>query len=425
MGERISGPYDFKESKEMKEEKIEDILTRGVAEVINRDHLRERLLGKKKLRIKLGIDPTGPDIHIGRASTLKKLRMFQDLGHKAVLIIGDFTAQIGDSSDKPEGRKGLTQGQIDSNLENYLEQIGRVVDISRAEIRRNSEWLGKLSPSEWVKLAGNFTVQKMISRDNFATRIKRGTPVSLQELLYPLAQGYDSVVVKADVELGGTDQTFNLHAGRKLQQVYGQEPQDILMMQLMIGPDGRKMSTSWGNVIKIVDLPENKYGKIMSIADQLIPVYMEMLTDVPLTEIHNLEAALSEGEIDPMKLKKRLAKLVVQEFDGNEAAEDAQKHFESVVQRKEVPSKNKILKAEVEGDSIDVNELYGLIKRFNLTRSKGEARRILQQGGIYLTGKNKGDEDVVIDKDSILKITDEGITVRVGKRRFLKIVPKK
>lgn len=401
---------------------VNDILTRGVAEVVDRDHLKKRLLGDEILRIKLGIDPTGPDIHIGRGSILRKLRRFQDLGHKVVIIIGDFTAQIGDSSDKPEGRVGVSQQQVDTNLKNYLEQIGRVVDLSRAEIRRNSEWLGNLSPKEWISLAGNFTVQQMISRKNFSERIKKGAPVRLQELLYPLAQGFDSVAIKADVEIGGTDQTFNLYAGRELQEAYGQEPQDILTMQLMIGTDGRKMSTSWGNVIKIIDPPEEKFGKIMSIPDQLVPVYMEMLTDIPLEEINKLEMALSEGSVDPMELKKRLARLVVQEFDGDEAAEIAQEHFEKVTQRKEIPSTKKIPEAEVDSNSIDVNTLIGLIKRYNLTKSKNEARRIMQQGGLYLTGE---DGDVVITEDSKLNIGDRWIIVRVGKRRFLKITQKR
>lgn len=401
------------------ERKVDDILTRGVVEVIDLNSLRERMLSGKPLRVKLGIDPTGPDIHIGRGATLKKLREFQDLGHQVVLIIGDFTAQIGDSSDKPEGRKRLTSETIDQNLVNYLSQIGKIVDLSKAEVRHNSEWLGKLSAADWINLASNFTVQQMISRDNFANRLDKGLPVGLHELLYPLAQGYDSVAVEADVEMGGTDQLFNLHAGRKLQEVYGQKPQDIISMQLMIGTDGRKMSTSWGNVIRIIEAPAEKYGKIMSIPDQLIPVYMEMLTDIPMDEIRAIEQAIESGTTNPMEAKKRLAYSIVKTFDGEALAEEAQKHFERVVQHGELPESETIPEAKVGSNSIDLDTLLNLIKRHNLAKSKGEAKRLIMQRGVYII--RDGQEEVVKEDTQNIDLGEQGVMLKVGKRRFLKL----
>ena len=269
--------------------KVEEVLTRGVEKVINLNHLRKRLLSGRKLRIKHGIDPTGPKIHIGRATQLWKLKDFQELGHKIILIIGDFTAQIGDASDKQAMRRPLTAKEVKENMKNYIKQIAKILDIKKVEFHYNSEWLNKLTIKKLLNLAMNFTAQQTIQRRNFKERWERGKPIGLHELAYPLLQGYDSVAVKADVELGGFDQLFNLKIGRDVQKIFGQESQDIMTLKMLFGPDGRKMSTSWGNVINIVDGPDEQFGKIMSMKDELILDYFELCTRIPLEEIKKLD----------------------------------------------------------------------------------------------------------------------------------------
>lgn len=401
-------------------EQVTETLTRGVVEVIDAKHLEQRMLNGEKLRVKFGIDPTGPNIHIGRASTIRKLKQFQDLGHQIVFIIGDFTAQIGDASDKTEGRRMLSQKEITENERLYLNQIGKIIDIANTEVHHNSEWLNSLSPGDWVKLASNFSVQQMVARENFSKRIEQGTPVGIHELLYPIVQGYDSVMIKADVELGGTDQLFNLLAGRKLQEVFGQKPQDIMTMQLLAGTDGRKMSTSWGNVITITASPEDKFGKIMSIPDQLVPVYMEMATDMSMQRIREVRELIESRSINPISLKKELAFRIVELLDGKNAATLAQEGFERVVQRKELPTEGNVPVANVSGNSIDINTLLGLITKSNITTSKAEARRLLEGNAIRVE-----DGESLSRNSEKIDIPAEGLTIRVGKRRFIKLVPEK
>lgn len=396
-------------------DKIEEVLTRSVVDVVDRDHLLSRMTSGAKLRVKFGIDPTGPDIHIGRASAVRKLLQFQELGHKIVLIVGDFTARIGDTSDKTEGRRMLSGEEVSANEQTYLQQIGKILDISKVEVRHNSEWLNTLTPGDWIKLASNFTVQQMASRDNFAERIKNGVPVGLQEFLYPLIQGYDSVIVKADVEIGGTDQLFNLMAGRKLQEVYGQKPQDILLLQLLTGTDGRKMSTSWGNVINIGSDPSEKYGKTMSIPDQLIPVYMEMATSIPMQRVREVAELIENNSVNPMALKKELAFEIVRSLDGQEAAEKAARNFQKIVQSKEVPD-SQIPVAVVTTDKLDVNTLLNMLKNYNITTSKSDGKRLLGQSGIHIEGVGALDPQA-----TTIDIPETGLTLRIGKRRFLKI----
>ena len=277
-------------AKNAKSPKIEALLTRNVEQVIDRAHLAAALASGKKLRVKFGIDPTGTKIHIGRAVALWKLREFQDLGHKIVLIIGDYTALIGDPSDKLEKRPMLTAAAIRENLKGYLAQIGKIIDLKKTEIRYNSEWLSKLKFADTLDLTDLFSASQMIERRNFKERWEKEQEISLREFMYPLMQGYDSVAVKADVELGGTDQLFNLTAGRKIQQHYGQKPQDILMTGMLDGTDGRKMSTSWGNVINVTDAPAEQYGRVMSVRDDLIGQYFRLATDVPAAKIANCQA---------------------------------------------------------------------------------------------------------------------------------------
>ncbi len=402
------------------ERRVDELLTRGVVDVIDREHLRDRMLSGDTLRVKFGIDPTGPDIHIGRGSTIKKLREFQELGHQIVLIIGDATAQIGDSSDKDSARTMLTSEEISANETKYLEQIGEIIDIQNTEIHHNSEWIDRLTPKDWVQLASLFTLQQIVQRDNFARRIKKEIPVGFHEGLYCLLQGWDSVNIRADVEIGGTDQLFNLLAGRKIQGHFDQEPQDIMILQLLAGTDGRKMSTSWGNVILVNESPEEKYGKVMRIADHLIPVYLESATLVSLQRVQEIKTSLEEGEGNPMDYKKELAYEIVKFYDGEESARYAQAHFERVVQRQESPGE--IMTIDV-SPNISVSELFDILKRTNFVRSKADAKRLMEQGAIKIEDK----EFRVDDLKSKIEIptTSNGIIVKVGKRRFLCLTRKK
>lgn len=396
---------------------IRELLSRGVVEVIDKEHLETRLRSGRQLRVKFGIDPTGPDIHIGRGATLRKLREFQDLGHTIVFIIGDATARIGDASDKTESRRMLTKEEIERNEENYLAQIGKIIDINKAEIHHNSEWIDQLNTNRWIELASLFTIQQMVQRDNFAERIRKGDPVGYHEGLYPLLQGYDSVIVRADIEIGGTDQLFNLIAGRRIQEYYGQEPQDIMTLQLLAGTDGRKMSTSWGNVILINDPPEEKYGKVMRIADHLIPVYFEASTRVPFSELEELTKALEEGKVNPMELKKRLAFEIVSLYDGEKAADNAQNHFELAIQQKRAPEETPSI--SVSKPTLNESDFITELVKANLAKSKLEARRFLRSGSIYINGLRIGEEET----NKGIQVQPEGIIVRVGKRKYVRFVP--
>ena len=399
------------------ERRVDELLTRGIIDVIDREHLRERMLSGDVLRVKFGIDPTGPNIHIGRGSTIKKLREFQDLGHQIVLIIGDATAQIGDASDKESTRKMLSSEEVASNEAKYLEQFGKIIDIEKAEIHHNSEWTDQLTPKDWIRLASLFTLQQIVQRDNFARRIERDDPVGFHEGLYCLLQGWDSVNIQADVEIGGTDQLFNLLAGRKIQEHFGQQPQDVMTLQLLAGTYGRKMSTSWGNVILINEPPQEKYGKIMRIADPLIPVYLEAATLVPMQRIQEIKTALEEGEGNPMDYKKELAYEIVKLYDGEEPAQQAQAHFEKTVQKQETPSE---MAAVTVSPELSVTELFDILKRANLVKSKADAKRLMDQGAIKI-----GDAELKVDDlQTLIDIpqSDEGLVVKVGKRRFVRLI---
>jgi tyrosyl-tRNA synthetase len=392
-----------------KSQKIEELLSRGVEEVFEKKHLQEALKSNKKLRIKHGIDPTGPKIHIGRAISLWKLRAFQDLGHKIVLIIGDFTAQIGDASDKEAMRVPLTAEQVESNMKDYIKQIGKIVDIKKAEIKYNSQWLGKLTAKDLLSLEMNFTAQQTIQRRNFKERWDDGKAIGLHELNYPLLQGYDSVAVKANVEIGGFDQLFNLKIGRDMQRVYKQDPQDILTTKMLYGLDGRKMSTSWGNIITIIDSPNDMFGKIMSMKDELISSYLELCTTIPLNEVKKITKQMKDNKINPRDVKARLAKEIVTTYHSKKEAEKADKEFVKIFQDKKVPSKMPLF-VIVQKTYLPLDLLFNL----NLVSSKNEAKRIISQGGFKING--------VVENNwkDLIKIT-EGMILQVGKRKFVKI----
>ena len=292
------------------EKKIDDLLTRGVEDIIVKEELKTLLMSGRQLRVKFGIDPTGARIHIGRAIPIRKLREFQQLGHQVVLIVGDFTAQVGDASDKTEKRPMLTRAAIDENLKDYKSQISKILDISKTEFVYNNDWLSKLSFGEVTTLAECFSVQQMLARRNFKERYDNGTEISLREFLYPIMQGYDSVEVKADIEIGGFDQLFNLKAGRAIQEHYGMPKQQIITFQMLEGTDGRKMSTSWDNIISIVDDPYTMFGKVMAVHDDLIIKYFKLCTDVSLEDIQKMEIEL-EGGANPKDIKMRLASELV------------------------------------------------------------------------------------------------------------------
>ncbi len=388
------------------DKKFEEVLTRGVDEVIDRKNLEKKLAGGKKLRVKLGIDPTSSNIHIGRAVVLWKLRQFQELGHKVVFIIGDFTGLVGDTSDKDAERPMLDEKQIKQNMKDYLKQAGKILDISKTETQYNSKWLKKLGFLEISKMADEFGLNEFISREVIAKRMKEGKRVSLREVLYPLMQGYDSVAVKADVELGGTDQRFNLLAGRSVQRLHGQEPQDILTMQLMEGTDGRKMSSSWNNVINVMDVPNDMFGKVMSVEDKLIVKYFQLATRIPLKEIGEIEKMLKGGE-NPRHLKKRLAEEIVTLYHDKKAATAASSEFDRVFSNKEKPT-------DIQEMKVKSQNIIDLLVETKMSPSKSEARRLVQQGGVKLN------DQVIKEWDAKLDI-ENGQILQAGKRKFIKL----
>ena len=396
-------------SKTIDKEKIEALLSRNVEEVIDEGHLRAALLSGKKLRVKFGTDPTGDKIHIGRAVVFWKLKEFQDLGHKIVLIIGDFTAQVGDPSDKLEKRPFLTAAQVKKNLKNYLPQIGRIIDLKKTEVHYNSEWLAALNFQEISELAEAFTVQQMVERRNFKDRWDAHKEISVREFLYPLMQGYDSVAIKADVELGGTDQLFNLLAGRKIQERYKQKPQDIMTNKMLLGTDGRKMSTSWGNVINIVDALDDQFGKVMSVRDDQIPNYFHLATGVSDRDIKKYVDGIKGGD-NPKKVKEILAFEVVKRYHGEKAARAAAENFTKTFSRREVPDVVPTLKI-VNGTILPVD----LIIASGVFKSRSEARRLIEQGGFDVDNHPCRDPQVPL-------VLRGGEVIKVGKKRFFKVI---
>lgn len=384
------------------EEKIQELLTRTVEEVIDFEHLKTRLLKGEKLRVKLGIDPTSPNIHIGRAILLWKLREFQDLGHQAIFIVGDFTALIGDTSDKDSERPMMTKEQVKANMKTYLEQAFKILDPDKTETHYNSEWLFKLRYDEIMEMAELFSLHEFEEREVIARRLKAGKRISLRETLYPLMQGYDSVAVKADVELGGTDQRFNLLAGRTIQSSYGQEPQDLVITKFPLeGTDGRKMSSSWGNVINITDNPNDMFGKIMSLEDRFIVRYFDLATKVPLHEIKQIESELEKG-VNPRDIKKKLAQEIVTLYHGEKKAEKARNEWDRVFSKGELPSEME------EVESRKLVELVGMVTQ----SSSSSAKTLIDQGAVKVNGEVKKDWNFT---------PQGGDVVQIGPRKFVKV----
>lgn len=400
---------------ENNEERIEEILTRGVEDIIVKEDLKKQLASGKKLRIKFGMDPTGPNLHLGRAVVLRKLRAFQDLGHTAVLIVGDFTALIGDPSDKLEKRPMLTPETIKENLATYKKQVGKILDLEKnIEIHFNSTWLKKLDFMEIATMAESFTVQQMSQRRNFKERFEKSEDVSLREFLYPLMQGYDSVHVRSDVEIGGFDQLFNVKAGRIMQEHYNQVPQNILTTAMLVGTDGRKMSTSWGNIISIIDEPHDMYGKIMSVKDDLLITYFTLCTDISLEEIKKIAEGLVKGISHPRDIKMYLAREIVALYHSKKLAQEAESHFVSTFSKGEIPKDAKSVTINIQMPLVDI-----LIKN-KMIASKSEFRRLVQEGAITFHGEIE--EKKIIDPNSLI---GESGALKIGKRRFLKIIVKK
>ncbi|MCX6721241.1 MAG: tyrosine--tRNA ligase [Candidatus Staskawiczbacteria bacterium] len=390
-------------------QKIKEILTRGVEEVIIKEALEKKLESGRQLRIKHGLDPTGPKIHIGRAMQFWKLKAFQELGHKVVLIIGDFTAHIGDASDKQAMRKVLTQKEIKENMKDYVRQIGKILDMRKVEVRYNSEWFKKMKVLDFVDLQMIFTAQQLIQRRNFKERWDLAKPIGAHELDYPIFQGYDSVAVKADVETGGTDQLFNLQAGREIQKNFGQQPQDIMTLKMLNGLDGRKMSTSWGNIISIIDEPGDMFGKVMSMKDELINDYFEIATRLSKIEIEEIK----KSSDNPRDIKAKLAKEIVKMYHGAEAAQKAEAEFNKIHRDNELPAEIEIFETSRKNyPALD------LLCDTKLAPSKNEAKRLIEGGGV--TKRAGGSETKIVDWRQEIALED-GVVLQVGKRRFIKI----
>lgn len=394
------------------EQKINEILTRGVEEAIEKESLEKKLKSGKKLRIKLGIDPTSPNLHLGRTVPILKLQDFQKAGHKIVLIIGDFTGLIGDTSDKEAERPMLDTATVKKNMKTYVAQVGKILDLKKCEIHYNSKWLGKLNYYEIGKQADSFSLNEFISRENIAKRLNEGKRISLRELMYPLMQGYDSVAIKADVEIGGTDQRFNLLAGRQLQRQYKQNPQDIITNPLIEGLDGRKMSSSWGNTVNLLDQPNEMFGKIMSLRDEFIIKYFTLCTRFPLEEITQYESQLKAGG-NPKNFKILLAKEIVAMYYSEKEAIKAEDEFNKVHRDKEIPTDI----AEFKTDK-KTYFILDLLCDTKLVVSKNEAKRLVEGGGVTIRiGES---EQKATDWKTEITITDS-IVLQAGKRRFVKI----
>jgi len=385
------------------EDRIQEVLTRGVEEVIHKESLEKKMRSGRRLRIKLGIDPTSPNLHLGRATQLLKLRDFQKLGHHIVLIIGDGTGVVGDTSDKDSERPMLTRSVVEENMKTYFAQAGMILDMSQVETRRNSEWLHKLGYEEIGEHADQFSVADFIARDNIKRRLDAGKRVSLREVLYPLMQGYDSVATQADVELGGTDQRFNLLAGRVLQEHFGQEPQDIILSPLIAGTDGRKMSSSWGNTVNLTDSPDDMYAKIMKTRDDVMRLYFTNLTRMPLNEIENILTTEH-----PRDAKMRLAYEIVALLHDEHTAQRAQDAFVRVFQKQQVPADAKKVPAD------DGETLCDVCIREGVVASKTEWKRLVGDGAV--TNKTSGEK--IVDTEAR---AERGV-YKIGKHRFIEIV---
>ena len=394
-----------------------EVIKRGTVEIIPEDELIKKLehsiKTKKPLRVKQGFDPTAPDIHLGHTVGLRKLKHFQDLGHKIILIIGDYTGMVGDPSGRSSTRPQLTREKLMKNAETYQRQFFKIIDRSKTEVHFNGEWFAKMSFHEVIHLASRFTLARMLEREDFSKRYSQQVSIGLHELFYPLMQAYDSVAIKADVEIGATEQKFNLLAGRQIQQEYGQQPQIALTLPVLVGIDGvQRMAKSTGNYIGIDEPPKEIFGKIMSIPDDLIHPYFELLTDLSLEELNQIRKDLDEEKVNPMILKKRLAVEMVSLYHSKKDALKAEEEFQRVFSKKELPEEIPVFKLDYDQPKIWIVKLLTVTE---LCSSSGQARRLIQQGGVYLDDKRVEDENLEIP------VKGERL-LKVGKRKFLKVI---
>ena len=390
-----------------------ELISRGAEEIIPEKELKQKLeesINKDTpLIVKLGCDPSRPDLHLGHGVVLRKLRHFQDLGHQAILVIGDFTAMIGDPSQRNKTRPQLSLEETKANAESYIEQAGHVLNIDSLKIVYNSTWLDAMHFSDVIRLSSHYTVARMLERDDFTKRYKAEIPISIHEFMYPLAQAMDSVELKADVELGGTDQKFNLLVGRDLQREYKQDPQVIITLPLLEGTDGvEKMSKSYGNDIGLTDSPEDMYGKSMSISDKMIEKYFILAADANTKTVSKVKKQLSDSSQNPRDIKRELARAIVQLYHGEDAAKEAEQYFDRVIVNKDAPDDMNQVELSIDTQLIEV------VTNEGLTTSKGEARRLIKQGAIRVDDKKITDESHILLKG-------KEVVIKVGKRRFVKI----
>ena len=407
-----------------------DVVKRGAVEIINEDDLLKKLErsveSSKPLKVKAGFDPTAPDIHLGHTVLLNKMRQFQEIGHEVIFLIGDFTGMIGDPTGKSETRKHLTKEEVIENARTYRQQIYKILDPGLTRIVFNSDWMSKMTAEEMIQLAAKHTVARMLEREDFKKRYMAALPISIHEFLYPLIQGYDSVMLKADVELGGTDQKFNLLVGRELQRDYGQEAQSLVLMPLLEGLDGvNKMSKSLGNYIGITEPGREIFGKVMSVSDELMFRYYELVSSVSLTELEGIKKDIAAGTLHPMEAKKRLAVELVDRFCGVNEGANARAEFEKVFSRKDIPDDIDVV--EVPWDS-DKMKLAKVISATAAVPSSSEARRLIKAGAVEVDRQKVTDVDAELSADASVVTAipfNEVYTIRIGKKRFLKVVPKK
>ncbi len=395
-----------------------DLIKRGTVEIIDedelKDKLRESIKSEKPLKVKAGFDPTAPDLHLGHTVLIQKLKHFQDLGHEVYFLIGDFTGMIGDPTGKSETRKPLSREELERNAKTYKEQIFKILDEKKTRVVYNSEWCSKLTAVDMIKLASTMTVARMLERDDFSKRFNSNKPISIHEFLYPLLQGYDSVALKADVELGGTDQKFNLLVGRHLQKLWGQRPQTVIMMPILEGLDGvQKMSKSLGNYVGITDEPNDMYGKIMSISDELMWRYYELLSDISEDEINRMKEEVKEGKLHPKKVKEMLAFEITKRFHDELSAQQAARYFEEMFKKKDIPENLETIEYKLDSEDIWIAHL---LKNINFVKSSSEARRMIKSNAVSVDSQKVKDENMKLKKGEYI--------IRVGKRKIAKVVLK-
>jgi len=404
--------------KKLSDAEFKRLFRRGVSQIINEEELLKMMQSGRPLRLKQGFDPSFTDIHMGHVVGLRKLRQFQQLGHQVVLIVGDWTARIGDPTGRSATRPMLTGDQVKANAQTYMEQFFKIVDKERTEVRWQSPWFekGVFGLEDIIRLTSKFTVAQFLAREDFARRYSEGLPIAITEFLYPLMQGYDSVMIEADVEFGGTDQVFNCMVGRQLQEMVGQTPQQVFLMPLLVGTDGvQKMSKSLGNYIGVTDPPAEMYGKTMSINDSMIIPYLELLTDVPDEEIEHFSAGMADGRLNPMTVKKRLAHELVKDFWSVRDAGEAAEEFSRTVQQKENPVNIATMSLSATVTIEHRKPLSGLLVDAKLAKSRSEARRLIEQRAVEI-------DSVVVTKDIFETEIPDGSVIKVGKRRHIKVV---